>query len=54
MITLKQLNNEIKRIKKAKESNSFYDESDKFALFGYLHALLYVKGTLKGKGFNNV
>ena len=32
-----------------KEKGDFYDEFDKWACFGYLHALLFVNGAIKSK-----
>ena len=47
MINIKELKKEIKATEQAKKQENYYDELDKWALFGYLHALKYVEGTLK-------
>ena len=49
MKTLKEIKEEIKLVKSAKKDDDFYDELDKWACFGYLHALLFVTGELKSK-----
>ena len=50
MITQKELKEEIKRVQTEKAEDNFYDELDKYSLFGYLHALLFVEGKLKKRG----
>ena len=49
MIKQNEIKSQIKLCQKIKENGDFYDEIDKWALFGYLHALLYVDGKLNPK-----
>ena len=49
MIKEAELKKQIKLCQKAKAEGDFYDELDKYATLGYLHALLYVDGKLKSK-----
>ena len=49
MKKLNEIKEEIKLVQKIKEEDNFYDELDKWACFGYLHALLFVTGKIKSK-----
>ena len=49
MISKDALTKEINIVRKVKEKGDYYDNLDKFALYGYLHALLFVNGKLKSK-----
>ena len=49
MITQTELKKQITLCQGAKNDGDYYDELDKYALLGYLHALLYVDGKLKAK-----
>lgn len=52
MITKDALIKEINIVRKVKEKGDYYDNLDEFALYGYLHALLFVNGKVKSK-YNN-
>ena len=49
MKSKKELIAEINLVRRVKEKGDFYDEFDKWACFGYLHALLFVNGAIKSK-----
>ena len=49
MITKNEIKNQLAIAQTKKENEDWGDELDKWALFGYIHALLYVLGKLSPK-----
>jgi len=49
MITENELNNQIEIAQGIKEQKKYTDAFDKWALFGYIHGMMYAQGKLKAK-----
>ena len=49
MITENEIRNQLAIAQTKKENKDWYDELDQWALYGYIHSLLYVLGELKPK-----
>ena len=49
MITENEIRNQLAIAQTKKENKDLKDELDRWALFGYVHALLYVLGELQPK-----
>ena len=48
-MTENEIKNQYAIAQQVKKEEGWYDELDKWALFGYIHALGFVLGTLKAK-----
>ena len=49
MITENELKNQIAIAQQIKKEEKWFDRDDQWALYGYIHALCWVLGTLKAK-----
>ena len=49
MITENELHDQIEIAQRVKEMEKYEDELDQWALYGYIHGLMYAQGKLKAK-----